>query len=189
LRSLSLSAGKTSEAGNELAKDDCHQQEEPLAIGRCFYAKARDLLKAEEYDRAIRIYEYIIQILTPVQEDMTAQGLPFSDLTILLANSWLSKGDALAMQDKYEDAIQAYDEAIRLDPDNDDAWRLKGLTLDKMGRYDKAISAYDQALLLNPYVADTWYQKGLALEKLGRTTDANEAIAKAEELSGYEFYP
>ena len=147
LRSLSLSAGKTSEAGDELAKDDCHQQEEPLAIGRCFYAKARDLLKAEEYDRAIRIYEYIIQILSPVQEDMTAQGLPFSDLTILLANSWLSKGDALAMQDKYEDAIQAYDEAIRLDSGS--RYYLyreaKAAALEKLGRADEARQYFDEA--------------------------------------------
>lgn len=147
LRSLSLFAGKTAEVGDDLEKDDCHQQEEPLAIGRCFYAKARDLLKAEEYDRAIRIYEHIIQILSPVQNDMTAQGLPFSDLTILLANSWLSKGDALAMQGKFEDAIQAYDEAISLDSGS--RYYLyreeKAVALEKLGRADEARQYFDEA--------------------------------------------
>lgn len=147
LRSLSPFAGKTAEVGDELEKDDCHQQKEPLAIGRCFYAKARDLLKAEEYDRAIRIYEHIIQILSPVQNDMTAQGLPFSDLTVLLANSWLSKGDALAMQGKYEDAIQAYDEAIRLDSGS--RYYLyreaKAGALEKLGRADEARQYFDEA--------------------------------------------
>lgn len=147
LRSLSPFAGKTAEVGDELEKDDCHQQKEPLAIGRCFYAKARDLLKAEEYDRAIRIYEHIIQILSPVQNDMTAQGLPFSDLTVLLANSWLSKGDALAMQGKYEDAIQAYDEAIRLDSGS--RYYLyreaKAGALEKLGRAYEARQYFDEA--------------------------------------------
>ena len=34
---------------------------------------------------------------------------------------------------------EAYDEAIRLDPDFADAWNDKGIALDDQGKYDEAI--------------------------------------------------
>ena len=43
-----------------------------------------------------------------------------------LAKYWCDKGCALNSQGKYDEAIEAYDEAIRLDPDSAEAWNNKG---------------------------------------------------------------
>ena len=40
--------------------------------------------------------------------------------------AWNNKGDALE-QGKYDEAIKAYDEAIRLDPNEADAWNAKAM--------------------------------------------------------------
>jgi HEAT repeat protein len=64
------------------------------------------------------------------------------------AVDWLERGNALYNQDKYDESIEAYDEALRLDPNN----------------------------------VDVLYSKGRALNRLGKTIEANETIAKAEEL-------
>ena len=45
------------------------------------------------------------------------------------AEKWLEEGRALDDQGKYDDAILAYDEAIRLDPEYAVAWSNKGETL------------------------------------------------------------
>ena len=123
---------------------------------------------------------------------------------------WLDKGKALNDMNKYAEAIKAYDEAIKLDPNNADAWNGKGkaIRLDPhytdlsavcarsfwkskgdgsyFGRgYAEALKAYNEAIELDPNNADFWNSKGNALKKLGLTTEANEAYAKAKEL-GYK---
>ena len=43
---------------------------------------------------------------------------------------------------KYDEAIKAYDEAIKLDPNIADAWNNKGWSaLNGQGKYDEAIKA------------------------------------------------
>ena len=42
------------------------------------------------------------------------------------AEDWVKKGNAFQSQGKYDEAIKAYDEAIRLDPNLAYAWSNKG---------------------------------------------------------------
>jgi tetratricopeptide (TPR) repeat protein len=44
-----------------------------------------------------------------------------------VAGPWHNKGDALYYQSKYDEAIKAYDEAIRLDPNDATVWTTKVL--------------------------------------------------------------
>jgi tetratricopeptide (TPR) repeat protein len=100
------------------------------------------------------------------------------------ASEWLDKGLALYDQGKYDEAIQAYDKAIEIDPQNADAWDNKGTTLHKLGKYDEAIQAYDKAIELD-YLEDTyaWYNKGLALAKQSKYDEAIQAFDKAIEIN------
>jgi len=52
------------------------------------------------------------------------------------AEDWFNKGVALAAQDKYDEALQAYDRAIELNPQDAIAWHNKGLTLYRLGEGD-----------------------------------------------------
>ena len=61
------------------------------------------------------------------------------------ASAWISKGDSLNLQDKYDEAILAYDRAIELDPQNVDAWYDKGLALSALGRTTEATEAFARA--------------------------------------------
>ena len=62
------------------------------------------------------------------------------------AEDWFDKGYALDDHGKYDEAIEAYDEAIRLDPNVAPAWYNKGLALDELALYEEAISAYTEAV-------------------------------------------
>ena len=83
----------------------------------------------------------------------------------------------------YDEAIMAYDEAIRLHPEDPDAWYNKGYALQSQGKYDDAIKAYDEAIRLDQYNADYWYKKGFALEALGKYNEAIAVYDKAIELN------
>ena len=85
------------------------------------------------------------------------------------AEDWLNKGVALYSESKYDEAIKAYDEAIRLDPDFADAWYKKGVALKNQGEYDEAIKAYDEVIRLNHKDAYVWHNKGYALYAMGST--------------------
>ena len=72
---------------------------------------------------------------------------------------WNNKGIALQAQEKYDDAIKAYDEAIRLDKNSFRAWDNKGIALQAQGRYDEAIKAYDEAIRLDKNYSSAWNNK------------------------------
>jgi len=93
------------------------------------------------------------------------------------AVGYCDKINALDKRGKYDDAIKAEDEAIRLDPNHASTWLNKGYALGIQGKLDDAIKAWDEAIRLDPKYALAWYNKGIALNKLGLTTEANAAYA------------
>jgi tetratricopeptide (TPR) repeat protein len=60
------------------------------------------------------------------------------------------EGRALAKQRRLEDALQAYERAIAIDPQRTVVWVSKGNVLKELGRLVEAEQAYEQALRLDP---------------------------------------
>jgi tetratricopeptide (TPR) repeat protein len=75
----------------------------------------------------------------------------------------IHKGVEFYGQEKYEEAIQAFDRAAETNPQYADAWSRKGIVLNQLGRYDEAIKAFDKAIEINPQSAKDWIDKGDAL--------------------------
>lgn len=61
------------------------------------------------------------------------------------AKDWYHKGTSLYDQGKLDEAIKAYDEAIRLDPNLANAWYKKGVALKALGRTSEAEAAFAKA--------------------------------------------
>ncbi len=79
------------------------------------------------------------------------------------AEEWLNEGLALYNQSRYDEALQAYDKAIEIDPQCAEAWFNKGNALDKQSAYESAIKAYEKAIKINPQLSAAWINKGLTL--------------------------
>ncbi len=99
--------------------------------------------------------------------------------TSLDASSWFNRGFILDYQGRYDEAINAYDEAIKLDPNYAKAWNSKGTILGKQGKFDEAIKCFDEAIRLDPNDAEAWYRKGVTLDKQGNYSDAIMAYDEA----------
>jgi len=102
---------------------------------------------------------------------------------------WMNIARAFSLNGSNEQAVSAYDELLKIDPENMTAWSYKALELQTLGKENESALAYERALCLmeeklkkNPEDARTWYLKSLALESLGRPQDSLEAQDKALQL-------
>ena len=68
----------------------------------------------------------------------------FIALSILLSR-WHDKGIALSFLGKDNEALEAYDKAIPIDPNDVDTWHEKGLSLKKLGKDKDANKCFDKA--------------------------------------------
>ncbi len=97
---------------------------------------------------------------------------------------WLEEGNALEDLKRYNQALAAYEQAIRLDPKYTFAVVGKGNVLWHLKRFEEALAVYEQAIRFDPNYAFAYHNKGLALDKLGKSSEAKLAYDKARQL-GY----
>lgn len=67
-----------------------------------------------------------------------------------LFNAWLNKGDTLNYLKKYEEALESFDKAIKIEPDNPKAWTYKGLTLILIEKTQEALECFNKSLEFDP---------------------------------------
>jgi tetratricopeptide (TPR) repeat protein len=91
-------------------------------------------------------------------------------------------GAALDMQGRTEEAIQQFQEAIRLKPGYADAHNSLGAALAKKGQIDEAIRQYQEAIRLRRDHAEAHNNLGVALEEKGRFDEAISQYQQAIRL-------
>ena len=87
-----------------------------------------------------------------------------------IAYSIVSIDEAKLMQRAYDslnegetqDALQLYDEILKVNPTHINALNYKGLALASLGKYQEAIQWYDKVLKLDPKDSDAKYNKNIA---------------------------
>jgi len=78
----------------------------------------------------------------------------------------------------YELALEAFDKAIEIKPDDAKTWSNKGVALGKLGRYDDALKAFDKAIEIKPEDAEAWYNKACIYSLRGDKVDALKTCPK-----------
>lgn len=95
---------------------------------------------------------------------------------------WYSKGAALTILGKYEEAIDCIDNALKLSPNNEVALVNKGMALSRLGRHREALKCYNEAIRVNPSYEVAWNNKGNALTRLNRYDEAIKSYERAIHL-------
>jgi tetratricopeptide (TPR) repeat protein len=93
-----------------------------------------------------------------------------------------SLGAALLAQARYEEALQVFDKAVQLKPDDAELWNNLGSTLRDAKRPADAILTFQQVLRLDPGHWDAACQAGLLLLELGRYEEALSYLDLCEKL-------
>ena len=98
------------------------------------------------------------------------------------AETYFYRGNEKYLMRIYQDAITAYNETIRLQPDFANAYVNRGLAKEKLGQYESAIMDYSRAIEIDPTLAGAYNNRGSAKRKLGQHFSALEDLNTAIQL-------
>src|SRR3972149_3776900 len=109
----------------------------------------------------------------------------------LQINEWVEKGNQYSLKKEYDNAIENYNKAIVLNPDDAYIYTRRGIAYYDKGQYDKAIEDFSKAIALNPNDDSAYSYRGMAYHKQGQYTKESEDYKRANALiesSGFSFY-
>jgi len=96
---------------------------------------------------------------------------------------WARMGEAYDLAGRNDEAINAYQQAIVVKPDNPSYYNNLGNILGRTGKIDDARAAYTKAAELDPpNAAMAWRNFGISLYQAQRMVEAVEPLKKATEL-------
>ena len=102
---------------------------------------------------------------------------------------WLKKGYELSANGSNEQALQAYEKVISIDPENSVAWINKAYTLSSLNRtsesnkaYYKALEITNKTLEADPRNATLWLGKGILLNNVSNVQEAVKAFDNANKI-------
>lgn len=93
------------------------------------------------------------------------------------------KGIALENTGRLDEAVAAYSECLKLEPNNSDALNNRAVVYGKLNLLNEAIADLEQTVEMNDSDSLAWTNLGLAYHSLGKYDDAVEKYIKAESLS------
>jgi len=97
--------------------------------------------------------------------------------------AYTNLGSAYQKAGQYDKAMENYDKAIALDPNDYLAYTNRGVIFDKLGQFDNAIESFNKAIIANHNDYKPYFNRGLLYDKMGRISDAIDDFQTATRLS------
>lgn len=93
----------------------------------------------------------------------------------------LIHGESLLQNDSLEEALEQFDGALALEPQNADALIRRGMALERLQRMEAALESYDRAIASNGTLTLAYLHKGAVCNRLQRYREALECYERALE--------
>ncbi|MBN1363321.1 MAG: tetratricopeptide repeat protein [Syntrophaceae bacterium] len=126
------------------------------------------------------------------EEKRTQVKKPGSDIAITDQSEKANKEDSISKwyeigckasdTEQWNEAIDAFNKAIELNPDDIDSYYKRGFVFYELGNFEQAIKDCDRAIEINPQFALAYRGRGAAHTMLGNQKQAIEDCNKAIEL-------
>jgi tetratricopeptide (TPR) repeat protein len=98
------------------------------------------------------------------------------------ANRIYRQGRYLAEQENFEQAVQAFDQVLQIDPNHSLALNARGYARLRLRNFQGAISDCSQAIRLNPSYANAYLNRSVARRATGDVAGARDDQHRATEL-------
>ena len=132
----------------------------------------------EDWDGSI---QRILKVVQPASSE-TINANTVEQSVDLNAEEEFFKGLTYQNRRNYEQAVEHYTEALRLNPQLAEAYNNRGNIYNSSGEHDLAIIDYNKAIALNSNHADTYHNRGLAYGEKGDFEFAIVDFTKAIQL-------
>jgi tetratricopeptide (TPR) repeat protein len=138
-------------------------------------------LELKRYKKAAMAYQESIRLYPSSETDPNVEDLT-SMILNPLSGCWRGLADAYLGLSRYEESVEAFREAIRLDANDPLAWEGLGRAYYGLQEFDKAITAYQGAIRLSPQYGTAWYNLGLAYASQGKRTRVMQIYEKLKSV-------
>ncbi len=102
--------------------------------------------------------------------------------------SYIDQGIRNSQAGHYDQALQAFDQALKLKPNDPALITYKGIVYYAKGDNAKALQLFEEAIKLNPNFARAYYQRGMVYQSQEKYEEAVPDLVKAKSL-GYGVDP
>lgn len=112
------------------------------------------------------------------EDEIQFEDIPINPQTVL------NKGIEMIRLKKYEEAIDVFNRALKIDPEFSEAWYKKGETLNELGMNEEARECFNRVIKLEEFSQSIYSinRKGKALMMLGKSDEALECLSQLIEL-------
>jgi len=168
---------------------------------KSIWVKADELMAAEKYEEAVKLYSIAIEINADDPDIYSAyfyrgQGLlllgkvddALSDFTETIkrnpryANAYKWRGIVYFKTNRYVEATNDFSRFIELEPDNPYGYVNRGSALAQIGNYDKALADFNRSIEIDATCADCYYKRYQIYTVMGRDAEAELDLEKAQSL-------
>lgn len=116
----------------------------------------------------------------------SGQNTPGANTNTDAAKVYINTGRALAKDDKFEEALKAFEKASELQPDNEEAIMGQIGMCMELNRPDDALKIIDKWIELKPDDPKRWFYKAMAAGETGRPEESLKAFDKLIQLQPNE---
>ena len=122
----------------------------------------------------------------PLLKSVSSAAKPATDKTdaanLMTADAQLAIGHEFLKQQKDREAIKAFKESIKLNPNNAETYYGLGFSNFRLGKFREAADAFKKATVLSPAMAKAHYGLSLAYQELDMTSQLTEEYRILERL-------
>ncbi|WP_299519125.1 tetratricopeptide repeat protein [Winogradskyella sp.] len=172
---------------------------EEYSIGTEYYNNKEYALAAKEFEKVLAkgyqepiIYQLLISAYLQIKDNDSALRINKSyDARFresFNSNDYTNMGLIKSFSGAYEEAVQDYDKAIELNPNNHIAYNNRGYTFNIMADYKSAIPDFEKAIELEENFAYALNNIGFAKIKLGFKGEGLSDLKKSMTLDGTNSY-
>lgn len=122
-----------------------------------------------DYEGALEEFERAIHLSTSLESDKKHVA-------------WFDKGQALMQMERYREAIEAFDKAIKYDSDDELSWFFESVAYTELGKDKEALEAANKSITLAPDFEEGWLARGDALGNMGKFEEALQSYQKALKI-------
>jgi len=157
-----------------------------------WYGKGKALIGIENFDDGLALCDEVLGNPYGPQGERLAQFLAldgyfnkayedkYGKPTMTNPETGASSND---MPERYQLAMERYDEALNLDPNMTSAWNGKGIAFGDAGQFDESIKCFDRALSIDRTLAEVFNNKGVSLDRQRKNDESLACYDRAIELN------